>query len=155
MNLETGRRADTTLSHPFEILHMEDDLGDVLLTRKALRSSDVDIHINVASDGVQALAYLRAEGAHTDAVRPDLILLDLNMPRKDGRELLAELKQDLGLRSIPVIVLTTSDSQQDVLQAYDLQAACYIKKPIDLEHFTQVACAIHDFWLTRVRFPEH
>ncbi len=144
-----------TLSTPkqIDILLVEDDEGDVLLTKKALANGMIFNSLNVAKDGVEALAFLRQEGEYDNAPRPDLILLDLNMPRMDGRETLAQIKQDENLRSIPVVVLTTSDSDQDVLKSYDLQASCYITKPVDLEQFTSVVRAIKDFWFSVVKLP--
>ena len=136
-----------------DILLVEDDEGDVLLTKKALTNGKIYNTLSVAKDGVEALAFLRKEGEHSGAPRPDLILLDLNMPRMDGRETLAQIKQDENLRSIPVVVLTTSDSDQDILQSYDLQANCYITKPVDLKQFTSVVRAIKDFWFTIVKLP--
>jgi len=136
-----------------DILLVEDDEGDVLLTKKALANGKIYNTLSVARDGVEALAFLRKENEHSDAARPDLILLDLNMPRMDGRETLAQIKQDENLRSIPVVVLTTSDSDQDILKSYDLQASCYITKPVDLVQFTSVVRAIKDFWFTIVKLP--
>jgi len=136
-----------------DILLVEDDEGDILLTKKALTNGKIYNSLSIVKDGVEALAFLRKEDAYSDAIRPDLILLDLNMPRMDGRETLAQIKQDENLRSIPIVVLTTSDSDQDVLQSYDLQASCYITKPVDLEQFTNVVRAIKDFWFTIVKLP--
>lgn len=136
-----------------DILLVEDDEGDVLLTKRALANGKIYNSLNVAKNGVEALAFLRQEGEYANAPRPDLILLDLNMPRMDGRETLAQIKQDENLRSIPVVVLTTSDSDQDVLQSYDSQANCYITKPVDLEQFTSVVRAIKDFWFSVVILP--
>ncbi len=138
---------------PANILLVEDDEGDVLLTKKAFSNGKIMHSLSVAKDGIEALSFLRHEGAYADAPRPDLILLDLNMPKMDGRETLAEIKQDKALRSIPVVVLTTSDSEQDILQCYDLQASCYITKPVDLEQFTAVVQAINDFWFSIVKLP--
>jgi CheY-like chemotaxis protein len=138
---------------PIEILLVEDNPGDVRLTIEALRESKVRNHLSVARDGVQALAFLRHEGTHAEAVRPDLILLDLNLPRKDGREVLAELKADPDLKTIPVVILTTSRAEQDVLRSYELQANCYISKPVDLDQFITVVKSIEDFWLTIVMLP--
>ncbi len=144
-----------TLSTPkhIDILLVEDDEGDVLLTKKALSNGKIYNSLSVARDGVEALAFLRQEGEYAGVPRPDLILLDLNMPRMDGRETLAQIKQDEDLRSIPVVVLTTSDSDQDILKSYDLQASCYITKPVDLEQFTSVVRAIKDFWFSVVKLP--
>jgi CheY-like chemotaxis protein len=134
---------------PVEILLVEDNPGDVRLTIEALRDSTLAHRLSVARDGVEALAFLRREGG----VRPDLILLDLNLPRKDGREVLSEIKADAALRTIPVVVLTTSRAEQDVLHSYELQANCYITKPVDLMQFMTVVRSIEDFWLTIVTLP--
>jgi CheY-like chemotaxis protein len=132
---------------------VEDNPGDVRLTMEALRESKVRNNLRVAADGVEAMAVLRREGQHTGAVRPDLILLDLNLPRMDGREVLSAIKSDAKLRTIPVVVLTTSRAEQDVLRSYELQANCYITKPVDLEQFLTVVRAIEDFWFTIVTLP--
>jgi CheY-like chemotaxis protein len=132
-----------------EILLVEDNPGDVRLTIEALRESKVRNNLHVASDGVEAMERLRRH----DAPRPDLILLDLNLPKKDGRQVLAEIKADPGLKTIPVVILTTSQAEQDVLSSYQLQANCYITKPVDLEQFITVVKSIEDFWLTIVRLP--
>jgi CheY-like chemotaxis protein len=136
-----------------EILLIEDNPGDVRLTLEALHEGKVKNNLVVAPDGEAALAILRREGAHAEAARPDLILLDLNLPKKDGREVLAEIKADAQLRCIPVVVLTTSKSEEDVLRSYQLNANCYITKPVDLEQFIRVVRAIEDFWLTMVVLP--
>ena len=136
-----------------EILLIEDNPGDVRLTLEALHEGKVKNNLVVAPDGETALAILRREGAHADAPRPDLILLDLNLPKKDGREVLAEIKADEKLHCIPVVVLTTSKSEEDVLRSYQLNANCYITKPVDLEQFIRVVRAIEDFWLTMVVLP--
>ena len=146
MNLANGGR-------PIEILLVEDNLGDVRLTIESLRETKVRNNLHVAKDGVEALAMLRREGRHADFVRPDLILLDLNLPRKDGREVLQDLKQDPALHTIPVVVLTTSQAEPDVLRSYELQANCYITKPVGLEQFMTVVKSIEDFWLTIVTLP--
>jgi CheY-like chemotaxis protein len=138
---------------PIEILLVEDNLGDVRLTIESLRETKVRNNLHVAKDGVEALAMLRREGRHADFVRPGLILLDLNLPRKDGREVLQDLKQDPALRTIPVVVLTTSQAEPDVLHSYELQANCYITKPVDLEQFITVVKSIEGFWLTIVTLP--
>ena len=140
-------------SRPVEILLVEDNPGDVRLTREALREGKVRNNLYVASDGVDALAFLRREGQYADAVRPDLILLDLNLPRKDGREVLQEIKADATLRYIPVVVLTSSQAEQDILRAYDLHANCYVTKPVDLDQFIHVVKSIEDFWFTIVKLP--
>lgn len=139
---------------PVEILLVEDNPGDVRLTVEALREGNFRNNLNVAVDGVEALAYLRREGRYARSTRPDLILLDLNLPRKDGREVLAEIKADDELKSIPVVVLTTSSAEQDVLGSYDLHANCYITKPVDLEQFITVVKSIQQFWLTIVKLPK-
>jgi CheY-like chemotaxis protein len=138
---------------PIEILLVEDNPGDVRLTVEGLNEGKVRNNLHVAKDGVEALAFLRREGNYSDAVRPDLILLDLNLPRKDGREVLADIKADPDLKTIPVVVLTTSRAEQDVLHSYQLQANCYITKPVDLEQFIHVVKSIEDFWLTVVTLP--
>ena len=138
---------------PIEILLVEDNPGDVRLTIEALKEGKVRNNLAIAKDGVEALAYLRREGGHANANRPDLILLDLNLPRKDGREVLAEIKEDPVLRRVPVVVLTTSKAEEDILRTYDLHANCYITKPVDLEQFISVVRSIDDFWLSVVRLP--
>jgi len=138
---------------PIEILLVEDNQGDVLLTREAFKEAKVLNHLSVVSDGVEALAYLRREGSFSDSVRPDLILLDLNLPRKGGREVLAELKGDERLRGIPVVVLTTSQAEEDIAQAYRAQANCYISKPVDLDQFVRAVRSIESFWLTLAKLP--
>ncbi|EPX60231.1 Two-component system response regulator [Cystobacter fuscus DSM 2262] len=141
------------LGRPIEILLVEDNPGDVRLTIEALKEGKVSNRLSVARDGVEALAFLRREGAHANAPRPDLILLDLNLPRRDGREVLAEIKADARLRRIPVVVLTTSKAEEDILRTYDLHANCYINKPVDLDQFISVVRSIDDFWLSVVRLP--
>jgi chemotaxis family two-component system response regulator Rcp1 len=138
---------------PVEVLLVEDDPGDVDLTWEMLSQEKVVVNLHVVGDGVEALAYLRREGPYRDAVRPDVVLLDLNMPRKDGREVLHDLKQDDHLKTIPVVVLTTSDSERDVLKSYELGANCYVTKPVGLTQFARVVSAIEDFWFTVVRLP--
>jgi two-component system, chemotaxis family, response regulator Rcp1 len=145
--------SDDTLGRSIEILLVEDNPGDVRLTIEALKEGKVRNHLSVARDGVEALAFLRREGPHANAARPDLILLDLNLPKKDGREVLAEIKEDSRLRRIPVVVLTTSKAEEDILRTYDLHANCYITKPVDLEQFFSVVRSIDDFWLSVVRLP--
>lgn len=138
---------------PIEILLVEDDPGDVELTRETLLESKVMLNLNVVADGVEALAYLRREPPYAAAIAPDLLLLDLNLPRKDGREVLEEVKADPKLRSIPIIVLTTSKAEEDILKSYGLGANCYIPKPVGFEQFTQVVRSIEEFWFTVVRLP--
>ena len=139
---------------PVEILLVEDNPGDVGLTRETLKDSKLLNHMSVAENGVEALAFLRREGKYVNAPRPDLILLDLNLPKKDGREVLAEIKADERLRRIPVVVLTTSSAEKDILETYDLHANCYITKPVDLDQFIAVVKAIEEFWFTIVKLPQ-
>jgi CheY-like chemotaxis protein len=139
---------------PIEVLLVEDNPGDVRLTREALRDNKVHIHLSLVEDGVEAVTFLRREGKYANAPRPDLILLDLNLPRKDGREVLKEIKGDGDLKQIPVVILTTSTAEQDILRTYDLHANCYITKPVDFEQFLMVVKAIEDFWLTVVKLPK-
>ena len=136
-----------------EVLLVEDSPGDVRLTREALKEGKVRNNLNVVQDGVEAMAFLRREGQYAGATRPDLMLLDLNLPRKDGREVLAEIKADDALKRIPVVVLTTSEAEQDILRTYDLHANCYITKPVDLDQFISIVKSIEDFWLTIVKLP--
>lgn len=136
-----------------EILLVEDNPADVRLVREALRHSDSPYALNVAPDGVEALAYLRGEGTYADRVPPDLVLLDLNLPRKDGRQVLAELKADERLARIPVVVLSTSQADEDVAKAYALHANCYVSKPVDLDEFIARMHSVEQFWLTVVRLP--
>ena len=140
-------------SRPVEILLVEDNPGDVRLTQEAFKDAKVLNHLSVVRDGVEALAFLRREGNQTEAPRPDLILLDLNLPKKDGHEVLREIKADEQLRRIPVVILTTSSAQQDILKSYDLHANSYITKPVDLDQFVTVVKTIEDFWLTIVKLP--
>jgi two-component system, chemotaxis family, response regulator Rcp1 len=138
---------------PVEILLVEDNPADVRLTVEVLRDGRVQNHLSVARDGVEALAFLRREGRYAGAARPDLILLDLNLPGKDGREVLAEVKSSPDLKAIPVIVLTTSADDRDVARSYELHANSYITKPVDFDQFLAAVRSIEDFWLTRVRLP--
>ena len=138
---------------PIEILLVEDNPGDVRLTQEALGEAKVRNNLAVTRDGVEALAYLRREPPFENAVRPDLVLLDLNLPLKDGREVLAEIKADPELRRLPVVVLTTSTAEKDILESYNLHANCYISKPVDLEQFVGIVSSIEDFWLTIVKLP--
>ncbi len=135
------------------ILLVEDNPGDVVLTREALSDAKVRNELNVVGDGIEALEYLRRQGQYSGATRPDLILLDLNLPRKDGREVLSEIKQDPDLKRIPVVVLTTSKAEEDILRSYNLHANCYVTKPVDLNQFLTIVKTIEDFWLTVVKFP--
>ena len=136
-----------------QILLVEDNAADVRLTIEALREGKVRNELSIARDGAEAMKFLRREGEFADASRPDLVLLDLNLPKKDGREVLAEIKADDNLKRIPVVVLTTSSAEVDILKSYSLHANCYITKPVDLEQFVQVVKSIDDFWLTIVRLP--
>ena len=142
-----------TTGRPIEILLAEDSATDVMLAEEALEHAKVRNNLSVVKDGVEAMAFLRRERQYSEAPRPDLIMLDLNMPRKDGREVLAEVKADESLRVIPVVVLTTSEAQEDVLKAYGLHANCYISKPVDFEQFANVVRAIDQFWFTVVTLP--
>ena len=143
------------VGRPIEILLVEDNPGDVRLTREALKDAKVINNLHVAGDGVAAMDFLHRQSEHHNAVRPDLILLDLNLPKKDGREVLSEIKADPGLRQIPVVILTTSKAEEDILKTYDLHANCYITKPVDLEKFIEVISAIEDFWLSIVKLPRN
>ncbi|MCF7855707.1 MAG: response regulator [Candidatus Pacebacteria bacterium] len=136
-----------------EILLVEDNPADVRLTQEALKEGKVHNRLHVVGDGEEAMDFLRRRGEYADEVRPDLVLLDLNLPRKDGREVLAELKDDDDLKRIPVVILTTSQAEEDILRTYNLHANCYITKPVDLDQFIKVVRSIEDFWLTVVRLP--
>ena len=144
------RYADT---RPIEILLVEDSPEDADLTREALEDAKVANNLSVVADGAAALAYLRRQGEYAQATRPDLILLDLNLPKKDGREVLAEIKADEELKLIPVVVLTTSEAEQDIVRSYKLHANCYVTKPLDLDQFVTVVKSIEDFWLAIVKLP--
>jgi two-component system, chemotaxis family, response regulator Rcp1 len=136
-----------------QVLLVEDNPGDVRLTKEALKEGKLLNQLTVVGDGVEALSFLRKEGIYAEAPQPELILLDLNLPKKDGREVLAEIKADPHLRRIPVVVLTTSSSEEDILKIYDLHANCYITKPVDLEQFMGVVKSIEDFWVSVVKLP--
>jgi CheY-like chemotaxis protein len=138
-----------------DILLVEDSPGDVRLTREAFRETNGAVTMHVASDGVEAMAFLKQEGPYANAPRPDFVLLDLNLPRMDGREVLVHIKEDPLLSSIPVIILTTSDADADVLKSYELNANAYLKKPVTLEAFESLVRSINDFWLTKVMLPQH
>lgn len=140
---------------PIEILLVEDNPGDVRLTEEVLKENKLYNNLSVARDGEEALAFLRRQGKHNNAIRPDLILLDLNLPRKDGREVLEEIKADKNFKRIPIVVLTTSAADKDVFMSYENNANCYITKPVDLEKFINVVRAIEDFWLTIVKLPKN
>ena len=141
------------IGRPVEILLVEDNPGDVRLAIEALKDAKVRNNLNCVTDGEDALAYLRKEGKYASARRPDLVLLDLNLPRKSGREVLCEVKEDPRLRTIPVVILTTSQADEDILRAYNCNANCYISKPVDLDQFITVVRSIEDFWLTIVKLP--
>lgn len=136
-----------------EVLLIEDDAADAELTRKTLEKGKVLLNLNIVTDGEKAMQYLHRQGPYIDAARPDLVLLDLNMPRKDGREVLREMKADADLRSVPVVIVTTSSADEDILKTYGLGANCYVTKPIGLDQFTNVVKAIEDFWFTIVKLP--
>ena len=138
---------------PIVVLLVEDSVGDVRLTREAFKDAKVHITLHVAADGSEAMAFLRREGSHAEAPRPDLILLDLNLPKMDGREVLKQIKESVALMSIPVVILTTSDAEADILRSYQLHANCYITKPVDLEGFLTVVKSIDSFWLSVVKLP--
>ncbi|MGC2463845.1 MAG: response regulator [Candidatus Acidiferrum sp.] len=143
-----GRKGTVT-----EVLLVEDSPGDVRLTREAFREANESIHLHVACDGVEAMAFLKREGAHDRAPRPDIILLDLNLPKMDGREVLAHIKDDEDLKTIPIVILTTSEAEADIVKSYQLQANCYLSKPVQLEAFESLVKSINNFWLTKVKLP--
>jgi CheY-like chemotaxis protein len=151
-NFVTERTMSSDLKE-IEVLLVEDNAGDVRLTMEALKEAKMHNAVNVVNDGVEALEFLRKQGKYANATRPDLILLDLNLPRKNGREVLAEIKADENLKCIPVVVLTTSEAEQDILKAYKLHANCYVTKPVDLEQFIKVVQSIENFWMTVVKLP--
>ena len=144
---------DEIMGRRINILLVEDNPGDVRLTKEALVESKIYNELNVVTDGAEAMAYLHGEGEYAERVLPDLILLDLNLPKKDGREVLADIKQDENLKRIPVVILTTSRAEADILKTYNLHANCYITKPVDLNQFITVIRAIEDFWMTIVKLP--
>lgn len=146
MNQDTNGR-------PVEILLVEDNPGDVRLTREALKEAKVRNNLSVVSDGVEAMAFLHRDGGYAAVPRPDIVLLDLNLPKKDGRQVLAEVKADPNLRRIPVVILTTSKAEEDILKTYDLHANCFISKPVDFDQFIRVVQSIEGFWLSIVQLP--
>ena len=148
--MSAGREA----APPIEVLLVEDNPGDVRLTREAFRSARMERPLHVAADGVEAMAFLRREGEFARVPRPDLILLDLNLPRMDGREVLARIKEDESLRTIPTVILTTSEAESDILKSYELRANCYLAKPVQLEAFESLIQSVNDFWLTKVKLPQ-
>jgi two-component system, chemotaxis family, response regulator Rcp1 len=139
---------------PIEVLLVEDSPGDVRLTQEAFRDANSTIHLSVAADGVEAMAFLKHTGTHANSPRPDLILLDLNLPRMDGREVLAHIKEDEDLKTIPTVILTTSDAESDIVRSYELQANCYLTKPVQLDAFEALVKSINDFWLTKAKLPQ-
>jgi chemotaxis family two-component system response regulator Rcp1 len=136
-----------------EVLLVEDSPGDVRLTQEVFRDTNSSIRLHVAADGVEAMAFLRHEGAHADVPRPDIILLDLNLPKMDGREVLAHIKEDENLKTIPIVILTTSAAEADILKSYQLRANCYLSKPVQLDEFERLVKSISSFWLTDVKLP--
>jgi two-component system, chemotaxis family, response regulator Rcp1 len=150
----TSGYTDGGNSMPLEVLLVEDSAGDVRLTQEAFRAVNPAVRLHVAADGVEALAFLRHEGVFIDAPRPDLTLLDLNMPRMDGRQALALIKNDASLKTIPVVILTTSDAEGDIVKSYQLHANCYLRKPVQLNAFEGLVKSINDFWLTKATLPQ-
>jgi two-component system, chemotaxis family, response regulator Rcp1 len=146
-------KPSTVRDRSTEVLLVEDSPGDVRLTQEAFRDADSSIRLHVASDGVEAMAFLRKQGIHLNAPRPDLVLLDLNLPKMDGREVLAHIKEDPSLRTIPIVILTTSEADADIAKCYELQANCYLSKPGQLDAFEALVKSINDFWLTKVKLP--
>ena len=144
----TGKRGTSS-----DVLLVEDSPGDVRLTREAFREANPAVRLHVASDGIEAMAFLRREGVNADVPRPDFILLDLNLPKMDGREVLAQIKGDDSLKTIPTVILTTSESEADIVKSYQLQANCYLSKPVQLDAFERLVGSINDFWLTKVKLP--
>jgi CheY-like chemotaxis protein len=138
---------------PTNVLLVEDSPGDVRLTQEAFRDANQAIHLHVANDGVEAMAFLLREGAHASAPRPDLILLDLNLPKMDGREVLAHIKANDALKMIPTVILTTSEAEVDIVKSYRLSANCYLTKPVQLDAFENLVKSINDFWLTKAKLP--
>jgi CheY-like chemotaxis protein len=138
-----------------QVLLVEDSPGDVRLTQEAFREANITIQLHVVPDGVEAMEFLRNEGDHAASPRPDLILLDLNLPRMDGREVLALIKADADLKSIPTVILTTSEAEADIVKSYDLQANCYLSKPVQLDSFESLVKSINDFWLTKAKLPKY
>src|ERR1700677_4112612 len=139
---------------PIQVLLVEDSPGDVRLTQEAFRDANRAIHLNVAADGVEAMSFLRRQGSYAHAPRPDLILLDLNLPKMDGREVLVQIKEDEDLKTIPTVILTTSEAESDIVKSYQLQANCYLTKPVQLDAFEALVKSINDYWLTKVKLPQ-
>jgi chemotaxis family two-component system response regulator Rcp1 len=138
---------------PVDLLLVEDNPGDVRLTKVALKDAKLKINMHVVGDGMEAMAFLRRQGKYASSPRPDLIMLDLNLPKKDGRQVLAEIKEDPDLKRIPVVIVTTSKAEEDILKTYNLHANCYVTKPLDLDQFIAVVQSIEQFWLTIVKLP--
>lgn len=141
-------------SAPLQVLLVEDSPGDVRLTQEAFRDANASIRLHVASDGVEAMAFLHREDPYANAPRPDFILLDLNLPRMDGREVLTHIKEDPTLKGIPVVILTTSEAEADIVKSYELQANCYLSKPAQLDEFESLIKSVNDFWLTKAKLPQ-
>jgi CheY-like chemotaxis protein len=141
-------------ARPIEVLLVEDSPGDVRLTQETFRDANQSIHLSVATDGAEAMAFLRREATHVDAPRPDVILLDLNLPKMDGREVLVQIKKDEELKAIPIVILTTSDAEADIVTSYRLHANCYLTKPVQLKAFEDLVKSINDFWMTNVKLPQ-
>lgn len=146
-------KVDGNVGLPLQVLLVEDSPGDVRLTREAFREANMQLSLHVATDGVEAMGFLKRVGPHLHAPRPDLILLDLNLPKMDGREVLSRIKADQDLKTIPTVILTTSDAEADIVRSYELQANCYLSKPVQLEAFELLVKSICDFWLTKVKLP--
>ncbi len=144
----------TQSTRPIEILLVEDNAGDIRLTQEALKEGKIRLNLSVARDGMEALNFVRREGKYAGAARPDLVLLDLNLPKKDGREVLHEIKDDPYLKQIPVVILTTSESNDDILTTYGFHANCYITKPVDMDQFIKVVKVVEEFWFTIVKLPD-
>jgi chemotaxis family two-component system response regulator Rcp1 len=142
-------------TRPIEVLLVEDNAGDIRLTEEALKEGKMIVNLTVARDGVEAMEYLNRRNGHANAVRPDLMLLDLNLPKKDGRQVLEEIKSDPDLKCIPVVVLTTSEAESDILTTYGLHANCYITKPVDMDRFVEIVQRLEEFWFTIVKLPSH
>ncbi len=139
---------------PVEILLVEDNPGDIVLTKEAFEEIKIANNLNVVEDGIEAMNFLKNEGKYKEGRKPDLIILDLNLPKKDGREVLVEIKESKKLKKIPVVVLTSSEAEEDILKSYDLHANCFISKPIDLEQFSRIVKTISEFWFTIVKLPD-
>jgi two-component system, chemotaxis family, response regulator Rcp1 len=144
---------ESDVGQKLHVLLVEDSPGDVRLTQEAFREAKVSVRLDVTTDGAEAMAYLKRQGVHANALRPDLILLDLNLPKIDGREVLSLIKEDDSLRTIPTVILTTSDAEADILKSYQLQANCYLTKPVQLDAFQSLVESINDFWLTKAKLP--